>query len=545
MTVLAACGALAQGPGASGSGAEEKPASVEGVVANTLTGAPVPRAHVFFLPFLARAGGPASNADGRQGGSGAMTNDEGRFTIPSIAAGMYRVTTDRVGFVMPFEHHVRGTNVKLLAGAKKDDVALKLEPVGGITGRVVDADGNPVELVTVKADSGSNPYGYSGVMGFTGGTTDEKGQFRIGGLSPGKYRVRAIPQNPMSPPEVRTDGTTEVHLIATYFPNSVDAMGAPRVEVRAGADTSGIEIRLAPGRAVKVSGTVSGMGADFKNVVVNAQQGSDGISRGVKPDGSFEMWNLNPGEYKVYASRYQPAQLFSSAVEVHVGQSDVEHLNLRGVPPADLSGQVIFEDEPAPTQPGKQPQPAAVPARRLVLRPMGLNRAFVQANVSDDGSLLLKNMHPDRYRVAFMGTPATFVKSMQLGSTQMDGDVLDLSYGAGGAALTIRASSATAEISGNVTDEKGAAASGMLVLAPEPPAFGVAPKYGYANADGKYTMTDVFPGKYRLVVADENDPGIDPLLAKADLEDYADVAAVVEVRAKDKVMLDLKRHAGK
>ena len=157
---------------ASALAADDKPAGVEGTVTNALTGEPLVRAHVTLRGI---AGGEARNL-------GALTNAEGKFSIASLPAGSYTVTTDHVGFTAVIEHGRTGVQVELRAGDKKDDVKLKLMPTGAITGRVVDADGEPAEGITVSAERGS--------MGMrASANTDEKGQFRIGGLAPGKYRV--------------------------------------------------------------------------------------------------------------------------------------------------------------------------------------------------------------------------------------------------------------------------------------------------------------------------------------------------------------------
>src|SRR5450755_2568995 len=176
--------------------ADEKPASVEGEVRNSVSGMPVERAHVSLRRYN----------NGGWDKYGALTSADGKFSIMGIPAASYQVTLDRVGYVAPLE--VTRTQVGLKAGEKKDNLNLKLVPVGTISGRVLDADGQPVDGLTVQAEQGGRSQRI--------GVTDDRGQFRIGGLSPGKYRVRAVPQSLPVPPEIRTDGTTEVYYAATY-----------------------------------------------------------------------------------------------------------------------------------------------------------------------------------------------------------------------------------------------------------------------------------------------------------------------------------------
>src|SRR5450631_1208778 len=73
--------------------ADEKPASVEGEVRNSVSGMPVERAHITLRRFN----------NGGWDKYGALTNAEGKFSINGIPAANYQVTLQRVGFVPPLE----------------------------------------------------------------------------------------------------------------------------------------------------------------------------------------------------------------------------------------------------------------------------------------------------------------------------------------------------------------------------------------------------------------------------------------------------------
>jgi protocatechuate 3,4-dioxygenase beta subunit len=141
---------------------------------------------------------------------GGMTDSEGRFGIGSVAPGRYWMQFERVGFWPGGTIREMGHQIVLEPGQKMDDLNLTMIPSGAITGRVLDASGEPVESAEVQAEG-------------PGGTaqpafTDEEGRFRLGGLAPGRYRIRAQPgmQLPF-PPERRTDGTQEVHHSSLIF----------------------------------------------------------------------------------------------------------------------------------------------------------------------------------------------------------------------------------------------------------------------------------------------------------------------------------------
>ena len=126
---------------------------------------------------------------------------------------------------------------------------------------------------------------------------------------------------------------------------------------------------------------------------------------------------------------------------------------------------------------------------------------------------------------------------MRLGSTEVEGEILDISNGAGGAPLTVVVSSAAGAVSGTVTDSKGPAAGVSVALAPD----GEGRKFFRfvtAAADGTYTIPNVPPGKYKLLVADED---ANTLVQQGrTLEDYQDVAESIEVHPGDRISKDLK-----
>ena len=175
--------------------------------------------------------------------------------------------------------------------------------------------------------------------------TNDAGQFRIGGLTPGKYRVRAVPQQPPLPPEIRTDGTAEVHYAATYYPESTSEQVAARVLVGPASEATGIDIRMVRTPIIRLAGKVSGLPDGAKDAYVQIAPPRGQITYGaqMRPDGSFEVWRLEPGKYTVWADLSNAGvQWVSGSVEVEVGDSDVENIGLRLLPPEEIHGPVEF-----------------------------------------------------------------------------------------------------------------------------------------------------------------------------------------------------------
>ena len=515
------------------------PASVSGVVTNSVTGEPVLRAHV------AVRGMGSPSPDTPPQSYGALTNQEGKFTIAPLPAGRYVVSVERVGFVMPINSNSQGrlADITLAAGDKKEDLKLTLTPTGAIVGRVLDSAGEPVPSAMVQVEGNNDNQNVS---------TDEQGRYRAGGLRPGKYRVHATPPGSPFPAEIRTDGTEIVHYSATYYPESLDRASARRVEVGAAADVNGVDIRLIRTAVLSVTGKVDGMpgGKARANLMVmrEGEQGASSANAMVKQDGSFKISPIDPGKYTITALVYGPSpqhNLQSPPVEIEVAGANVEHIELRLIPPFDVSGQVRFDDEAARTPPQRPAQPGQAASTRQQMPPRQINlqpgagfmgNGGLSAAIGADDSFTLESVVPGRYHVSLSWGPA-YVSAVRVGETVTEGDVLDVRNGPAGA-VTLTVSSATCQISGTVNDSSGPVANAHVILVPQAGEV-MFTRSTSAKPDGTYTFTGLRPGKYQLAAVDE---GFYPN-GRSDnaLEDYEDVAARIELRAGDKLTQDLKR----
>ncbi|HUB82352.1 MAG TPA: carboxypeptidase regulatory-like domain-containing protein [Bryobacteraceae bacterium] len=494
-----------------------EPASIAGTVSNSVTGEPILRAHV-------SVNCPAGNRPQREPQVyGALTNEKGEFSIAPLPPRNCWVSAERAGFVSGDGSET----IPLSSGTHKEGVQLTLIPTGSITGRVVNAEGEPMDGINVSAQMSAGNSGNA--------TTDEKGEFRVGGLYPGKYRVRATPQKPPFPPEIRSDGTTEQNDAATYYPDSLDAKSAQRVEVKAGAEVTGIEIKLLRTPFTKVSGSVTGIPPGIQNVMVIVQP--PGQASTVGANGTFTMWRLDPGKYTLHAQHWGgQTRLLSAPVEIEVAGTNIEHVELRMVPPFEIAGLLRFDDEEAreapktPTRGNGSATPAPpAPPRRLDLIP--LDNQFGQMGggaVAADDSFTLERVQPGRYHVEVQGVSG-FVKSIRAGDTEVEGSILDVRNGSPGP-VTLTLSSNYCEISGAVSDSNGPLSNAIVMLAP---VEGRGQTQTTHSDSGTYKFR-VPPGKYKLAIVDET---MVWRMQGADLDEYNPES--VELSAGDKITKDL------
>ena len=508
--VPAAAAALAQSTPA--------PASIAGTVTNSVTGEPILRAHVTAHCMS------EDRHDGQQVYYGALTNSKGEFSIAPLPSGNCALEVQRVGFVA-----LNFASQPVSSGAHKEGVKLTLVPTGAITGRVLSSTGEPAQGVIVYAELTSDNS--------MNATVDDKGQFRIGGLRPGKYRVKAIRESLPFPPEIRADGSREMRDATTYYPDSLNAKTAQRLEVKAGAEVSGVEIKLVQTPIVEVSGKITGIPPGTKNIGVNIQPSGPGTS--IKADGTFSMWRVDPGKYTLQAQQWTgQAQLQSAPLDIEVTTANLEHLELRMIPPFDIAGQVRFDDDQArePLQPprrpdGKSPPAPHPPPRNVSLQPMShQGPSFSNVSLEPDDRFTVTSVQPQRYRVELNGMSG-FVKAVRVGDTETDGDILDLRNGSPGP-ITITVSSHFCEVSGTVSDSKGPVADVSVILSSVED--GSNSHVGSSNASGGYSFR-VPPGKYLLAVIDAEQ--FNWGMQGPDLEDYEPLK--LDLSAGDKITKDL------
>ena len=498
-------------------------AAVEGVVTNSLTGAPLPRVHVILKD-------PASSAGVQYG---AQTSDDGKFSIGGINAGAWSFSCERVGFVMP-----RGAsgsvNVVLKADDKTGDIQLKMIPAGAITGRVTDADGEPLERASVIAEGLTRKET----------TTDEKGQFRIGGLAPGKYRIKAsrasrLYRTFIVQPEIRADGTKDVYDATTYYPGVLDARRAGKVEVRPGGESPGVDIQLTGVPFVRVSGKVVGMPRTAAEAYVTlSSRDIGGAGTPLQPDASFELWGLDPGKYRLSAAWAAPggtetlsgSRMSTAPVEIEVAGSNIDNVELRAASESNISGRLLELD----TQDGAQP----VPQRAVILHDAVTGVTIgTPAPVGADDKFRLERIPPGKY-VAGLSWQGAYVKYLRLGTAATDNAVLDLTNGSGGEDLTLLLSTAMGSVTGTVHDDRGEAVGGRVILAQSNNDALSAPRSVKAGPDGAYTFLNLPPGDYKALAVPEDDA--DLVLRDPGLEEYLDLMDGVEIHAGAESSMELK-----
>ncbi len=497
---------------------------VSGQVVHFTAGTPVHKVSVRLKRFSSEGG----VSDAPSVSNYATTSDaQGKFLFDAVEPGVYWLYASRTGYLEQSygarEPLLKGAPVKLAAGQHRDGLVIKMTPQAFVYGKVADEDGDILPNAQVQVYKSAWAAGHMRFSVAGSAISQDDGSFVIGNLAPGRYYLSA--GQPHGDDDGSPDSPGRQTYATTYYPGVADSAAASPVEVAAGAEVRGLEIRLRLARAFHIRGrarnTLTGAPAAqayLKLMPLDAPQEPGHLEVGAVTgiDGGFDFPDVAPGSYVIAsgsgvfvatlaaqsAQGQAPPEVRNTAaligrVVVQVGEQDVDNLVVPLGEGALVTGTVRMAGEES----GKfSPWPA------LVLEPAdGQSEEPVAAQVKPDGSFRIPGIVPDQYSVKVTGLPDdVYVKSVRFEGRDINGEDLNFASGAGGQ-LEIVLSSGAAGISGVVRDAEGAAAAGATVQVCQ---GDDTVKYVSANENGEYKVGGLPPGDYHVLAWEEVDPGL-------------------------------------
>lgn len=471
--------------------------SVEGQLVNAVTGEPVRKAEITLVGI----------GTSRDQSYVTTTTAAGRFTVPDVEPGKYQMrarkrgySDERYGARQPGQS---GVTLSLDPGQHLSELVWRLPPQAVITGRVLDVDGEPLPNVGVSLLQYSFMRGKRQFMFSGQAMTNDLGEYRLFGLSPGKYYLSASAREMMGGGEY----DSRQGYAPTYYPGTNDPAGAKLIELQAGALVRGADIALTKVHTARIRGRV--VDPDSKQrvvrVFVSLQWRGDeaqfvfrgNYGSGVDEQGNFEIGGVVPGAYYVEAIKQGDGKTLRAQQAIDVRESDVENVVLYLQPGTDLTGQLRVEGRTAGnlTDVGISLQPED-----------SSRRGGANATVKADGSFTLANIQPAHYTVnVYAGDTGCYVKSARLGDQDVLDSGLDLTRGVSGT-MDVVLSSNGGQIEGvvlNASEQPEAGAA--VVLVPDEPRRSLIRLYRKTTTDqyGRFTLSIIAPGGYKLFAWEE------------------------------------------
>lgn len=337
-----------QSPVTSVEGARQRgrAATITGRVVASEGNLPIANARV-----AARAAGAGGDSPLRM----ATTDDEGNFQLTDLRPANYLIRVAAPGYIPePTAEAAPATFYR-----PGESVTLRMVKGGVITGRVLNASGDPMTLARVRAvrvrDAEGRPVRDSNAG--RDWTTDDRGVYRLYGLGPGAYIVAASSTGMFRPVPAQPGSTTGQGgaTAPIYYPSStLDA--ATHVNVYRGTETRGIDIRYRIERAYSVRGTVVARAAQggappsraFISVTLSHAATGLGVASALVQPGANNSFNFEGVPDGVYELTAQAAANTSDAAvalpqHVEVRGASVTDVLLRLTPLGSVTGRVLLE----------------------------------------------------------------------------------------------------------------------------------------------------------------------------------------------------------
>ncbi|SPE43405.1 conserved hypothetical protein [Candidatus Sulfopaludibacter sp. SbA3] len=485
-----------------------KPGSVSGTVTNSVTGAPVRKAHITL-----RAGDASYTA---------TSDASGAFVISGVNPGAYFASADCAGFQPLGTPGVRPEPIRVAEDQRVENVPIRLRPLGVITGRVLDENGDPMAQISVQALV--ETYGRDGRRMTNSGmaNTDDRGEYRLFDIPAGRYYLMATNPSLLVSPNGRLHAAQgETAYVTTWFPGVTEPSQAAANELAAGGELGGIDIRmrrtrvyhirgkaLAPGSQQRIDGTVWLSMCDPSDLM----PGASGLYAPILQDGSFDAFGIVPGTWCAIINQMNDNTHGVYANQtVTVADRDIENVTLTALPTAEIKGQVLV-DGATPTN--VQP----MPIRLMPAEEHG--RGVGSGSLHPDGTFTIQNVQPDTYRVVALNLYGMYLKGVRFNGRDMPGGRIQVP--SAGGPLTLLFATDAGELGGTVQTASGEPAANVYVTAVSPSSLSDSPGAVLTTAEGTFLMRGLAPGDYSVLAWDTREFG---------LTEYAEFRKQFESRA--------------
>jgi hypothetical protein len=314
--------------------------SIEGVVVRAGTSIPIVGARVVAQQI------PASYK------AETVTDNAGHFAFSAVPEGMVTVQVTRDGFVANTNSSSPSlfTSVRAVANQRVEVPNLRLLPTSTISGRITDAEGQPLRGISVEflrivlQEDGRRVWDVQATA-----KTNDLGEYRQTKLPPGDHYVRVVIQPRDSAKTI------------TYFPGTVNADRAAAIALKDGIDAfADFRLDAANSGVYKITGRVV---APFPRTATSpsialalVNRSSYGVSerdpflglltaqaRADDDTGIFELKGIRTGSYDLFASVIAGGLTYLSKTPIEVRDGNVEGLNLGLAPSLEVKGQLVTE----------------------------------------------------------------------------------------------------------------------------------------------------------------------------------------------------------
>ena len=384
------------------------------------------------IPVVAVSG---QTVNRRDAAARSVTDSEGHYRLSELPPGQYQIWAVTPGLIaepgpLPrygFPYFGSIQNIILSANEDVSDIDIKLVRGAVITGRVTDAENKPVveERVSLQlVDENGAPSRFGSPVSSNDQMyqTDDRGVYRIYGLSGGRYKV-----------SVGYDASDGVirggRHQRTFYPDVNDQSKGAIVELKEGGEAKDIDIKVGSAtQTYAVSGHVidaeTGLPiapAGVRFTLVRQDQGPPGPSFGLQTDerGEFSFDGFGPGHYTAaVTSENNGGNFYGDPVNFEVVDHNVSGLELKAIPGLSVSGVVVADG--VMTKDLLSLLPGLRVSARVASGSNGQVSTGGSSIVAPDGSFQVNGLRPGRVSIDAYASAPTFTRPT-IGRIEHDG----------------------------------------------------------------------------------------------------------------------------
>jgi uncharacterized protein (DUF2141 family) len=528
-------------------------------------------------------------------GRTAISDDDGRFTFEQLPAGRYMLAATKPAYLPGAYGASRpgrpGVPLQIADGQALSNLRIVMARGAAVTGTLRDISGEPAPNLQVVAFRMPVPGAAAQTVVPTGlSVTDDRGVYRVYGLTPGTYVVATVSRTSGRTPDVAVLPPSEIDqalrelqeragLAATRATPSVDSAGlapgtydlapvfypgvptpaaATTIRLGLGEERAGIDFPVQFTRMATIRGFVSYPPGEAPTIQFAIR--TDGLrlpaltgsvpsfSSEAGPTGrAFTYTNAAPGRY-VITTRTRSGEPLWARADVEIAGQDVSGLALTLRPMIRLRGRVVFEGNSRPID--------ASAIRLSIVAANGAggggsgytqlgNLSVPAINVAADGRFEIADIIPETYRltVTFPAASGWWLRSAVVNGRDVLDHLLEIEPAGDISGVVLTFSDRPTTLSGTLLTSAGAAAPAYFIAVfPADRALWRAESRRILSArsgtDGRWMVRELPPGDYLIAALTDLDP--EDLASPAFLETLAASAVKVPIALGDQKTQDLR-----
>lgn len=452
-------------------------------------------------------------------GSTATTDAEGRYRITGLPAGKFSVKVESATFVSDKQGNTRSLSLDDNEEAKNIDFSLVRG--GVITGRITDSQGRPLIAKSVRlqiVNEQGQKRDFNPQFGPEMLMTDDRGVYRLYGLAPGRYLISS---------GSALWGNMGRKFPTTYYPGVIGEEQAGIIEVKGGAEVTGVDIALggaasgyeALGRVIdaETGNPIQQVSLMCFGIGTEDNRGFTGFNGNARTDsqGNFRFAGLPSGKYSISFSPDMDvlsggSEYYIDGATFEIAESNAAGIEVRARHGGSISGVVVPDSNTASAMRNKLGQMVlSASIQKSDEQQTSVVDIFSgqrTARIGADGSFRLAGLSPGAVDFGFFtlaGGNPTVVRVERDGAAV--GNKLEIRPGESITGVRIVVAFGTGVIRGQVVVDGGKLPEGshFIVRANR---TGGRDDRGTQQADvdnkGRFTIQGLVDGEYDLVVTE-------------------------------------------